>query len=78
LPVFAEQALGQGVFGIAIGATMREITATIREFPAERVPIRPLSDRPEAVTPQSDLSQDCKASAHSVMRPDDRSTSAKG
>jgi DNA-binding transcriptional MerR regulator len=27
---------GQGVFGIAIGGAMREITGTIREFPAER------------------------------------------
>lgn len=27
---------GQGVFGIAIGGAMREITGTIKEFPAER------------------------------------------
>jgi DNA-binding transcriptional MerR regulator len=32
---------GQGVFGIAIGATMREVTATIRAFPTERPPVRP-------------------------------------
>jgi len=28
---------GQGVFGIAVGGTMREITGTLAEFPAERV-----------------------------------------
>jgi DNA-binding transcriptional MerR regulator len=57
---------GQGVFGIAIGATMREITATIREFPAERAPVRPLSaspHRPGAVTTRGDLCQDFESSA---------------
>jgi DNA-binding transcriptional MerR regulator len=46
---------GQGVFGIAIGATMREVTATIRAFPTERPPVR-LRDTPArrpAVTPMS-------------------------
>lgn len=28
---------GQGVFGIAVGGTMREVTGTLAEFPAERV-----------------------------------------
>ena len=28
---------GQGVFGIAVGGTMKEITGTLAEFPAERV-----------------------------------------
>jgi len=28
---------GQGVFGIAVGGTMREITGTLAEFPAERL-----------------------------------------
>jgi DNA-binding transcriptional MerR regulator len=57
---------GQGVFGIALGATMREITATIREFPAERASVRSLSaspHRPDAVTTRGDLCQDFDASA---------------
>ena len=28
---------GQGVFGIAVGGTMREVTGSLAEFPAERV-----------------------------------------
>ena len=28
---------GQGVFGIAVGGTMREVTGTLAQFPAERV-----------------------------------------
>ena len=28
---------GQGVFGIAVGGSMREITGTLAEFPAERL-----------------------------------------
>jgi hypothetical protein len=28
---------GQGVFGIAVGGTMKEITGSLAEFPAERV-----------------------------------------
>jgi len=28
---------GQGVFGIAVGGTMREVTGTLAEFPTERV-----------------------------------------
>jgi hypothetical protein len=28
---------GQGVFGIAVGGTMREITGSLAEFPVERV-----------------------------------------
>lgn len=28
---------GQGVFGIAVGGTMREVTGTLADFPAERV-----------------------------------------
>ncbi|MBM9469199.1 MerR family transcriptional regulator [Nakamurella leprariae] len=28
---------GQGVFGIAIGGTMREVTGSLAEFPAERI-----------------------------------------
>lgn len=28
---------GQGVFGIAVGGTMREVTGTLAEFPSERV-----------------------------------------
>jgi DNA-binding transcriptional MerR regulator len=37
---------GQGVFGIAIGGAMREITGTIREFPAERADGLAVPDSP--------------------------------
>ena len=35
---------GQGVFGIAIGGTMREMTGQLAEFPAERVDDEPQPD----------------------------------
>jgi len=37
---------GQGVFGIAIGGAMREITGTIQEFPAERADGMVVTDNP--------------------------------
>jgi len=37
---------GQGVFGIAIGGAMREITGTIQEFPAERADGMVVADNP--------------------------------
>jgi DNA-binding transcriptional MerR regulator len=43
---------GQGVFGIAVGGTMREVTGLLAEFPAERVE----GDRVVPVT-QDELSQ---------------------
>ena len=43
---------GQGVFGIAVGGTMREVTGSLAEFPAERVD----GDRVVPVT-QDELSQ---------------------
>ncbi len=45
---------GQGVFGLAIGATMREITGTIRDYPAERQPVRLLT-----AAPRESSSRDC-------------------
>jgi len=35
---------GQGVFGIAIGGTMREMTGQLADFPAERVDVDPELD----------------------------------
>ncbi|MFD6106653.1 MerR family transcriptional regulator, partial [Nocardia salmonicida] len=36
---------GQGVFGIAVGGAMRELTGAIADFPAERATA--ITDRPE-------------------------------
>jgi DNA-binding transcriptional MerR regulator len=47
---------GQGVFGIAIGGTMREMTGQLREFPGERVD-GPLDDGSVADHPHDELSQ---------------------
>ncbi len=37
---------GQGVFGIAVGGAMREITGTIKEFPVERADGMAIPDAP--------------------------------
>jgi hypothetical protein len=37
---------GRGVFGIALGATMREITTTLGAFPSEPAPVLLLSAAP--------------------------------
>ena len=38
---------GQGVFGIAVGGTMREITGSLAEFPAERADGGSVDEAPE-------------------------------
>ncbi|MFZ2529617.1 MAG: MerR family transcriptional regulator [Rhodococcus sp. (in: high G+C Gram-positive bacteria)] len=38
---------GQGVFGIAVGGAMRELTGSIADFPAERVDGGEVEQRPE-------------------------------
>ena len=53
---------GQGVFGIAVGGTMREITGSLAEFPVERVegdrvvPGRARRARPAPAGPHRGLS----------------------
>jgi DNA-binding transcriptional MerR regulator len=58
---------GQGVFGIAIGVTMREVTATIRTFPSERPAARRLhhsaTGRPTATTVSGSGDSDGRAAA---------------
>ena len=52
---------GQGVFGIAVGGTMREITGSLAEFPRERVegdrvvPVEPRRARPAPAGPHRRL-----------------------